>query len=83
MNSSHKYKIAAGIIILFHVCGLIGIDRSQYAPLFEQATWFTILLSFLLILWCDEQESKGRLAVFLAVTFSAGMIIELIGVHTG
>jgi putative membrane protein len=83
MNSSHRHIIGAGIIILFHVCGLIGIDRTQYAPLFEQASWFTILLSFMLIIWCDEQESKGPLSIFMILTFLAGMAVEVIGVHTG
>lgn len=82
MNSSHRHIISAGIIILFHVCGLIGIDRTQYASWFEQASWFTILLSFLLIIWCDEQESKGPLAIFMAFTFIIGMIVEIVGVRT-
>jgi len=84
MNWSDKYRFAAFIIVLFHLVGWIGMDRSSYAVFFEQVSWANILLSFTLLLWCHEPRSDWpRLATFVSTVVALGIVIEVAGVKTG
>jgi putative membrane protein len=81
---SGKYRFSAFIIVLFHLAGWIGMDRSSYAMSFEQVSWANILLSFILLLWCHEPNNEGfRLVGFVSAVILLGMLIEIVGVRTG
>ena len=91
MNSSRKSKIGIAIMLLFHIVGIIGMNRGSYTASFERVAWANILLSFGLLVWCDQSnevsESKKqdrlRLLFFTVLTSVIGFGVEAIGVHTG
>jgi putative membrane protein len=76
-----RNNIATAIAILFHVVGLTGIlffDQQKFAAL----TPLNLLLMFALVLW-TQQEKTISFWLFFAGCFIEGIIVEVIGVHTG
>lgn len=71
------------VLLLFHAVGLIGLDGSAHAALFERVSWANMLLSFLLLLWCEESKLPARMVLYTAVSFALGMTAEIVGVRTG
>jgi bisanhydrobacterioruberin hydratase len=71
------------VLLLFHAVGLIGLDVSGHAAFFERVSWANMLLSFLLLLWCEENTLPVRMALFTAMSFALGMVAEIVGVRTG
>ena len=81
IKSFSKYQIATSIAIFFHLIGLTGIlffDRS----IFIQLTPFNLLLSFLLLVW-TQQNKNTAFIIFTTLVFIIGFFVEVAGVNTG
>lgn len=75
-----KQTIASFLALLFHSCGLVGILAGS--PFFINATPFTLLLMFLLLIWTQEEKNPAYyLYLFIAVL--VGLLSEILGVNTG
>lgn len=75
------YQLATCIAILFHTIGLVGIlfvDKEFFAGL----TSYNLLLTFILIIWTQQQKNVG-FYTFLIASFLIGYFAEVIGVNTG
>ena len=77
----HRTIWATSLAVLFHVTGLIGI-RWVDERWFTMLTPLNLILMFFLLLWTETRWTKNYFLYF-AIAFSAGMITEIIGVHTG
>ncbi len=76
-----KNSIATAIAILFHAIGLVGIlyfDRQ----FFIQATPYNLLLMFTLVVW-TQQDKNVAFYLFILICVIAGILVEVVGVHTG
>ncbi len=76
-----KHDIATIIAVLFHAVGLAGIliFKSEFIT---GLTPFNLLLSFLLLVW--TQENKNIFFFLFAIaTVITGYAVEVIGVNTG
>lgn len=76
-----KYQLATAIAILFHIIGLTGLlffDKT----FFLQSTAVNLLLMFALLVW-TQASKNSYFFFFFAICFLVGMIVEIIGVHTG
>ena len=81
MFTERKYKAAAVLAILFHLCGLIGILFANYRDWFIAHTPLNLVLMALLLIWCQENKSISFF-LFIAACFFTGMGVEMIGVNT-
>lgn len=85
MNSIRHAEVPKWIkflIVIFYTVGIIGFLNPYTQSLFIQITPFAILLSaFLLSLFHSHYDIK-QIIVF-AVIYTAGFVIEAIGVNTG
>ena len=77
-----KNKIALFIAILFHACGAIGILFTPYRQWFINSTPFTLLLMAGLLIFTQQQKNFAFILFFI-VAFASGLVVEIIGVHTG
>lgn len=79
---TYKNKIALFIAALFHLCGAIGILFTPYRQWFINSTAFTLLLMAGLLIFTQKQKNFAFILFFL-VAFASGLLVEMIGVHTG
>ena len=82
MFSINKINTSTFLALLFHVSGLIGILFSPYKEWFIQNTSVNLLVMAVLLLW-NQHKIDRYLILFFAITFSVGMVTEIIGVNTG
>lgn len=82
MFAINKINTSTFLALLFHVSGLIGILFSPYKEWFIQNTPVNLLVMAVLLLW-NQHKINRYLILFFAITFSVGMITEIIGVNTG
>ncbi len=75
----HKISIAAAIAILFHCIGLVGILFVD-AAFFAALTPLNLLLSYVLILWTQE-ERNFHFWLFVIICFVTGFFTEYLGVN--
>lgn len=73
-----KNRVLIAILIIFHSVGLVLFISN---PASAEFSWFTILLSFVLV-FLAESHPKKMLIPFLLI-FLGGFLIELIGIQTG
>ncbi|WP_462252632.1 carotenoid biosynthesis protein [Ferruginibacter sp.] len=75
-----KYQIATAIAILFHTIGFLGIAvfKNNFTI---QSTAFNLLLMFALLIW-TQNEKNNFFWLFLLITFTVGITVEIIGVNT-
>ena len=73
--------LAIAVIAILHFVGFFGL-QSSYKESFAALTPLNLLIAFLLLLPFQEGGYK-KLFSFFAVAFSIGMLVEIIGVHTG
>lgn len=73
---------AIGVLSILYVVGVIGILLPIH-PDFIRLTPANLLLSTGLMLWYHAPRWERRTWIFLAITYLAGFIAELIGVQTG
>ena len=76
-----SYQVATAIAIFFHAIGLVGLLYFDKA-FFIAATPVNLLLSFGLLIW-TARETKASFYIFLLACFVVGIVVEMIGVHTG
>ena len=82
MFAINKINTSTFLALLFHVSGLIGILFSPYKEWFIQNTPVNLLVMVVLLLW-NQHKIDRYLILFFAITFSVGMVTEIIGVNTG
>lgn len=79
MNQQQKVQFAAGIALIIHAVGVVGMlyfDRTFFASL----TPYNLLLSLALLLW--TQTGKNRhFYLFFMVCFVTGIVTEYLGVN--
>lgn len=81
MTTINKQSIATGVAILFHLTGLAGmlwIDKMSFASL----TVLNMLVVLTLIAW-TQQQKNAAFYLFAFICYTAGFLVEVIGVHTG
>jgi bisanhydrobacterioruberin hydratase len=81
LNRFTKFEIATAVAVLFHTVGLVGLlyfDKT----FFLAATPFNLLLSFALLIW-TQTDKNIHFFLFLLICFTVGIVVEIIGIHTG
>jgi len=76
-----KQQIATTIAVVFHAVGLIGILVFKSDAIIR-ATPFNLLLSFVLLIWAQEDKNI-YFWLFALATVAIGFAVEVIGVNTG
>lgn len=76
-----RVRLATAIALLFHIIGIIGILFFD-ASFFIKTTPLNLLLMFLLILY-TQQQLNIPFMLFFFCCFAVGIIVEIIGTHTG
>ncbi len=77
-----KHNIAISIALLFHISGTIGILFTPYKNWFIQNTPINLCLMAALLFYTQIKINKAFIA-FVCVSFTVGMVTEIIGVNTG
>ncbi|MCB9256732.1 MAG: carotenoid biosynthesis protein [Chitinophagales bacterium] len=80
-SKQHKLFVGIALLSLFHLIGLIGL-QTIYANKFAALTSLNLFFAFILVLLFAEFWHKN-LGIFLMLSFIIGMLVELVGVHTG
>lgn len=79
---SDKKWLCIIIILLFHLVGLIGFILPSLNVLFMALVHWHLLLMLAVVIYSHDSLNR-KFAVFALITACAGIIAELIGVHTG
>lgn len=77
-----KNNIAISIALLFHISGTVGILFTPYKNWFIQNTPINLCLMAALLFYTQININKAFIA-FVCVSFTVGMVTEIIGVNTG
>jgi putative membrane protein len=80
-SGSYKLPFSIFLLVLFHLSAIIGISLG-YREWFVEKTAFTLLLSFILLIWNFPLETTKKW-LLVGVFFFSGMLAEWIGVNTG
>ncbi|MEB0261065.1 MULTISPECIES: carotenoid biosynthesis protein [unclassified Mucilaginibacter] len=75
-------RIAIGIIILFHIVGLVGLSLPATKPLFLQIVPFHLLLMLGVIVF-SHHKLNSSFGIFILLIFWLGFLAEWIGVNKG
>ncbi len=75
-------KAGVGIVVIFHLIGLVGI-LSPYRALFVSLTPVNLLLCLALILYFEPRPWTSSFIYLSIFTALAGFALEVIGVNTG
>lgn len=81
LNRVTKFDIATAVAVLFHTIGLVGLLYFDKA-FFLAATPFNLVLSFVLLIW-TQQEKNLHFIIFFIACFLIGITVEIIGINTG
>lgn len=81
MKISRNYTYS-GLVILFHLVGLTGFLSPGLSSLFIKLVPWHLLLMLMLVI-VSQTERNRYFGIFLVITYIAGFLIELIGIHTG
>ena len=81
LNRFTKFDIATAVAVLFHTIGLVGVLYFD-KDFFLAATPFNLLLSFVLLIW-TQQEKSINFFFFIVICFAVGISVEIIGTNTG
>ncbi len=81
MTITTKKNIAIATALLFHICGAIGILFSSHKDWFVHNTSLNLLLMAGLLVFTQPSLHKNFF-FFLAISFSIGVLVEIIGVNT-
>lgn len=76
------HRVIFIILPLMYLAGLIGLNVSASAPLFQALTPFNLVASLGLLL-LFHTDFRPSFWVYCAVAFSVGFLVEVAGVHTG
>jgi putative membrane protein len=77
-----RSKTCSSLIVLFYSVGLLGFLYPPAVPLFKQLVPFHLLLMTGLLI-ANQPVRNESFWKFLAVTYVAGFIVELVGTQTG
>jgi len=80
-RENFKLTFSVFVLVLFHISAIIGVSLG-YKEWFVAKTPFTLLLSFLLLIWNFPIETPKKW-LLAAVFFFSGMLAEWVGVNTG
>lgn len=80
-SKKHRYRISILVMLIVHTAGVIGIVYFE-RNFFLQMTAVNLLLTFVLLIWNEEQPNRRFWFLFI-VTFFVGFFTEVIGVNTG
>jgi len=75
----NKQRLTSFLLVSSYIAGLVGF---LFVPGFEKLTWFSLLLSFGLLVWNHEPKNTG-FYLFLMLAWMVGFSIEVAGVATG
>jgi len=84
LSFQHKhlnYKIAAGILIVTHLVGVIGFT-TRWQELFLTITPFHLVLVFVLLVIFQEDKTMAFYR-FMGIVMVSSFLIEFVGVQTG
>ena len=83
LNNILKYKfyIALGISLLFHISALIGLIFTDNDLFFKNNTPLNLFICLILILF-THNKFNIPFWIFFVISFSAGLLFEIIGVNT-
>ncbi|MCJ8208780.1 carotenoid biosynthesis protein [Mucilaginibacter sp. RS28] len=73
-------RVAAGIIVLFHLVGLVGLMVPRFQGSFLQLVPFHLLLMFVVVI-LSHRPIDAKIIGFAAIAFLLGFAAEWIGVH--
>ncbi|HRZ22364.1 MAG TPA: carotenoid biosynthesis protein, partial [Bacteroidales bacterium] len=82
MNHKIKAVYAIAVLILFFAVGVAGLAIPATHSLFVRLTPLSLLLSLTVLLLFHPAWST-RLAIYFLIIFTAGLLVEAIGVNTG
>lgn len=74
--------VCAFLVVLFHAVGLWGFLHPEYVTLFKKLVPFHLLLMLGLMIISHRDRNK-YFWTFLLAAYTAGFVIELLGVNTG
>ena len=77
-----KHNIVITFLILIYTVGLAGILYTPTRDLFNTLTPISLLISATLLFSTHQNKTK-QFFIFLALSFSLGILIEWVGVQTG
>lgn len=80
LDKIQRYAIAA--LACFYCFGAIGINFYFTRNIFELLSSFTLVYSFLLLIYFHQPKSVG-FGVATAFAFLFGMVVEIVGVKSG
>ncbi|WP_298301890.1 carotenoid biosynthesis protein [Hydrotalea sp.] len=75
-------NVSVGIALLVHVSGALGILFTPYKDWFVAFTPLNLLLMLFLLI-ANQRQRNRPFWIFAGICFAAGMVTEMIGVHTG
>ena len=75
-------RICAFLVVLFYAVGYYGFIQPEYSGLFKKLIPFHLVLMLLLMIISHEGKNQ-YFWTFLLTAFTAGFVIELLGVNTG
>ncbi len=70
------------VVLLFHICGAIGILFSPYRDWFIQNTPLNLAIMAILLLLTQRQKNRAFF-LFVLIAYLVGFAVELIGVNSG
>lgn len=70
------------LLVLFYSVGVAGLSLDQTRPVFEMLIPWTLLGSFLLLVWMDEDMNRRKIMAAV-VLYLLSFMIEAVGVNTG
>ncbi|WP_407428961.1 carotenoid biosynthesis protein [Arcticibacter sp.] len=77
-----RFKTCSSLIVLFYSVGLFGFLYPPTVPLFKQLVPFHLLLMTGLLI-VNQHVRNRSFWIFLAITYVAGFLVELVGTQTG
>lgn len=78
----NKNRICSFLVILFYTVGFLGFITPAFTGLFIKLVPYHLSLMLALMLLSQKQKND-KFWMFVVVTYIAGYLIELLGVHTG
>ncbi|MBK0404231.1 carotenoid biosynthesis protein [Adhaeribacter sp. BT258] len=77
-----KLAFSAAILVIFHAVGFLGLVFSGQSETYQNLTPLHLLLTNAL-LFLNHKNFNAAFFLFAWVTFLAGFLAEVLGVHTG
>lgn len=79
---NRKEVILSAILVIFYLVGMVGTHLAEFRTTFFSLSYFNLILSFTILIIARKDRGKVFWG-FIGIAFLIGMIVELIGVHTG